>query len=513
MKQTIAILLGLSLTCSANAMLNQTLSQQDQVSAIFEQAKQQPSSLQLFLDTMPKGGDLHIHRSGAAYAENLIRYGQKDNICVDEHTLTPHASKTCNSGVTLADLPKDEALYNRVVDSWSMRSFVEGHETNEQHFFGIFPRIYPVTSDHGADTLAEILNRGAKQHEIYMEPMLTTMGDKAMEIGSQVEWNQDLSVLRQQLMKQGIPELVNEIQAKIKSDTNLARQKMHCGTDKAEPGCNMTFRYEYLAVRDVEPKLVFAQLLTAFELAKRDPQIVAVNLVAPEDSVTALRDYHLQMLMMNYLHGIYPGVNIALHAGELSPSVVTPADLSYHIADAVHMGNAQRIGHGVDIAGENNANNLLAEMAAKHIPVEINLTSNDTLLHVSGDRHPLPLYLSKHVPVVLATDDEGILRTNITREYQRAIETYDLDYPTVKTIVRNSITYSFMPGNSLWDNAETAEVVKACRRDNLGDTLRSKSCDGFLQNNAKARLQWRLESQFNNFETSIVKQAALVNHG
>ena len=42
---------------------------------------------------------------------------------------------------------------------------------------------------------------------------------------------------------------------------------------------------------------------------------------------------------------------------------------------------------------------LLKEMHDRHIVVEINLTSNDLILGVSGDAHPLPVYRKYGVPV------------------------------------------------------------------------------------------------------------------
>jgi adenosine deaminase len=45
---------------------------------------------------------------------------------------------------------------------------------------------------------------------------------------------------------------------------------------------------------------------------------------------------------------------------------------------------------------------------------------------------------------VIATDDEGVSRSDMSREYQRAIESYGLTWPQLKQIVRNSIQYSFV---------------------------------------------------------------------
>jgi adenosine deaminase len=88
---------------------------------------------------------------------------------------------------------------------------------------------------------------------------------------------------------------------------------------------------------------------------------------------------------------------------------------------------------------------LLREMAARHVLVEINLTSNDVILGIKGRNHPLPVYLDAHVPVALATDDEGVSRIDLTHEYQRAVEEFGFSYGVLKEMVWNSIVHSFLP--------------------------------------------------------------------
>ncbi len=70
---------------------------------------------------------------------------------------------------------------------------------------------------------------------------------------------------------------------------------------------------------------MFAQTLLAFEVASVDPDVVGLNFVMPEDGYISMRDYHLQMQMLDYLHSVYPKVHITLHAGELAPGMVPPA--------------------------------------------------------------------------------------------------------------------------------------------------------------------------------------------
>jgi adenosine deaminase len=198
-------------------------------------------------------------------------------------------------------------------------------------------------------------------------------------------------------------------------------------------------------------------------------------------------------------------VHITLHAGELAPGLVTPDGLSFHVRSAVEQGHAERIGHGVDVMYENNAVELLKEMAARHVMVEINLSSNDLILGVRGAEHPLPLYLRYGVPVALSTDDEGVSRIDLTTEYTRAALTYGLSYAELKQMARTGIEHSFLPGESLWRSAtkESLTVAAPTCRSQIGKSQASGSCAEFLQKNEKARQQWELEKRFHEFEASF----------
>ena len=143
-------------------------------------------------------------------------------------------------------------------------------------------------------------------------------------------------------------------------------------------------------------------------------------------------------------------------------------------------------------------------MAAKHVMVEINLSSNDVILGVSGKDHPFPMYRMFHVPVALSTDDEGVSRIDLTHEYVRAVETYDLKYADLKQMVRTGIEHSFLPGVSLWKGPDNfGHPVSACTGDQLGVEKPSASCAAFLKSSEKAQQQWELERRFRAFETSL----------
>jgi adenosine deaminase len=206
------------------------------------------------------------------------------------------------------------------------------------------------------------------------------------------------------------------------------------------------------------------------------------------------------MEMLSLLRPLYPKAHVTLHAGELAPGMVPPEGMTFHVRDSVTKARAERIGHGVAVMNEEDPYGLLREMARRGVLVEICLTSNDTILGVRGEQHPLATYLQYGVPVALATDDEGVARSEITREYLKAAEEHALGYVQLKTMARNSLHYAFVPGASLWADAKRFAPAAQCAGDAPGASQTSNGCKQFLAASEKARLQWKLESEFKSFE-------------
>jgi hypothetical protein len=174
--------------------------------------------------------------------------------------------------------------------------------------------------------------------------------------------------------------------------------------------------------------------------------------------------------------------------------------LRFHIRESIERGGAERIGHGVAVMSENDPIGLLREMAKKNVLVEICLTSNDVILGVSGDRHPLPVYMKYGVPVALATDDQGVSRSDMTHEYLRAVETYGLSYADLKRMARESLEHSFIPGDSLWSDGREWRRAAACEDDKVSGARVSGKCQKLIGASERARVQWQLERALAEFE-------------
>src|SRR5208337_5441180 len=95
-----------------------------------------PLALHAFLDQFPKGADLHIHLSGAVYAESFIRDAGQDGLCVDPVALSFAKPPCAPPLVEAAQLPANQKLYDRLVNAFSIRSFVpsSGFSAHDQFF-------------------------------------------------------------------------------------------------------------------------------------------------------------------------------------------------------------------------------------------------------------------------------------------------------------------------------------------------------------------------------------------
>jgi adenosine deaminase len=481
---------------------------EQKTSQYLESVRRKPPLLLAFLQEMPKGGDLHNHLFGTIYAESLISFAADDGLCVDRSTLflqVAPCDRSCSARDEHHPLVScaydDQTLYNSIVDAWSMRNWTPLHESGHDHFFATFDKFLPALPKHIDGLLAEEVSRAAADRLQYVELMHTADGDQAAQVGEKVGWSDDFGTLREKLLGGGLKSVVASTRADLDRDQGRMRSLLKCGTPEAAPGCTVEVRFLYQVLRGLPREQVFAQMLLGFELAQADPRFVGLNLVMPEDWYVPMRDFELHMRMLDYLHGIYPKVHISLHAGELAMGLVPPEALRFHIRDSIERGHAERIGHGVSIMGERDPLALLQEMATRNVLVEICLTSNDLILGVSEQRHPLPVYMQKGVPVALATDDQGVARSDMTHEWLRAAESYNLSYSDLKRMARQSLEHSFLPGQSLWSETQNFRMVGECVRDDPGKEEISAECRLLLKRSERARMQWILESEFARFES------------
>ena len=477
----------------------------------FESIKDRPLKLRHFLATMPKGGDLHSHLSGAIYAESYLAWAAEDDKCINlsNLALTPGPCDASEDLMPVKDFypggPQDvDDLLVRVVDALSVRDYNLRGLSGHQQFFSTFSRFYQASAGRLGDMLAEVTGRAAQQNIGYLE-LMHSPGMIAASV--EAERESDITKPYGERVSHSALRLIAEKAMLEIDEMEKGRSLLQsCQIrNEAKTGCRVTVRYLAQVIRTWKPEQVYAQTLLAFMLMEMDERVVGLNFVAPEDHPVSLRDYSTHMKFIQELSAEFKNSNqnIALHAGELTLGLVPPEYLGWHIRDAIEIGGAKRIGHGIDISYDPQMFTTLAKMRQSDVAVEINLTSNEVILGVSGENHPISIYLEEDVPITISTDDEGVSRIDLTNEYLRAVRTYDLDYKTVKGISRNALQYSFLDGAALFQNPKNEVLATACSAGLPEDLSEASPCAAFISNNEKATKQWELEKSFDVFEDSF----------
>ena len=475
----------------------------------FEVLRQNPEELRAFFLAMPKGGDIHNHLTGAVYAEYLIDQASAGDLCINLENYTVSANY-CGSDNSepVEDAYSNSTLYGQIIDAWSMRDSELLDESKRDHFFNSFGTFGGATSNTSA-LLAYIRSSAFRENVAYLE-IMTGAGSAAANLGSKVGWDDNLSIFYNRLVDNGLYSVAQSLSDYINETDSGSLSILE---NRDDPGSNVTVRYILAATRTMPKERVFGQLAAAFDAANRSSLSVGVNLLSPEDNWNARVNYSLQMEMVGFLHSIYPNVNIALHAGELNLGLVPPDDLRFHIKEAVEIGRASRIGHGVDIMWELNSDQTLKEMAKNRVAIEIMPVSNQIILGVTGEDHPFPIYFEQGVPIVLASDDPGVLRTDLSEQFVTIAREYpDIKYIDFKKFVRNSIEYSFLQGRGIWSSqGDYSKLAAECCGCIPGSKGANAKCKSFLDSNDKAKIEWKLEGDLAAFEKNYAKRCTMPN--
>ena len=412
-----------------------------------------------FFQQMPKGGDLHHHFSGSIYAEPLLERAISEDFYLNLETMAVSKTKPANGNwetfSSLKNNGKLEFYQQQIMQTWSAKDY-NGSVPSDDLFFDSFMKFEPTIQGHFAEGMLELKKRAIAENVSYIETQLSTIPCD-MNVSDLADFNTKLRQAATQKDEKAVLKLLDELYKSLQQkdakkyaedfNTNFIA-KLH--KDLNIDDDKFTMRYQNFVLRFMEPVDLFKNLVIAFISANDSKLVAGVNIVSPEHGENSMKDYWLHMVMFKYCHSKFADVKYTLHAGELTLGLVQPEDLTWHINSAIYIAGANRIGHGVDIAYEANSYDLLRYMAKNNIPIEINLTSNEFILKVKENRHPFTLYKEFNVPIVISTDDAGILRTNMTEQYVLLAKRYpDVTYETIKKYVYNSINYSFIQDASV----------------------------------------------------------------
>lgn len=425
------------------------------VNQYFEKIRNNEGALTAFFSQMPKGGDLHHHYGGAIYAEPLLERAITENFYINTETMKVAKERPATGKweqfSTLQSRGELDMYKQKIMQNWSVKDYNNVDYPSDKLFFETFDKLWPAADGNFEKGLLELKNRAIKENVSYIETQLSTI-PCTINTNSLNKFNRELRQMVKFENEKNIFQTLDTIYNYLTQEgvADFAKKFNTGFVEKLQnelriDDSRFTMRYQNFVLRFMEPVDLFKNLMLAFISADNSPLIAGVNIVAPEDGETSMKDYWLHMIMFKYCHSRYPDVKYSLHAGELTLGLVQPEDLTWHIRSAVYTAKANRIGHGVDIAYEDSCYNLLRYMSKNKIPVEINLVSNEFILKVKETRHPITLYHEFGVPIVISTDDAGVLRTNMTEQFVLLAKRYkSFSYADIKQFVYNSISYSFI---------------------------------------------------------------------
>jgi adenosine deaminase len=406
----------------------------------FQSIRNNPEELLNFFKKMPKGADIHHHTLGALRPADILKKAVELGYWIDTNEGWIYSNEQAST-IPAAQFQLDPKAEQFCKDEWTVCGF-DGEGDAGKYFFDVFFKISPVFIGHEPFWLNKILEEAASESLLYIETLIecTTVSNKIYEIADKYDGilnenssEVDFKSFLEYISLNGLDELKKEALALCDSwIDSVSDQSTH-------------LKFQLYTVRNQPPNAVLGQLILSYAAAAESDNIVGVNLVAPEYDELSLRYYSMQMRACRWLSKLFPNVNLALHAGELSEKLVREEDLKFHIFEAISIAGAKRVGHGVDLMSESNRNYIFDMMSEKPVTIEILPESNHFILGVFGDEHPFESYHRSKVPIVVASDDPGVLNSSLAAQYKKlAIDFQYLCYDDFKEFAFNSIRYSFL---------------------------------------------------------------------
>jgi adenosine deaminase len=199
------------------------------------------------------------------------------------------------------------------------------------------------------------------------------------------------------------------------------------GLKQAEKECGIITGIIICSLRNMP----FSHSLELSKLAVKykNKGVVGFDLAGIEENFPAKKHKEAFYLILNN------NINTTIHAGEaFGPT---------SIHQAIHICGAHRIGHGTRVYEDVD---LLNYINNHRIPLEICLTSNiHTKAVPSISQHPFKYYIDEKIRVTLNTDNQLISNTSLSKEYEVAINNFNLNENEISTIIINGFKSAFLP--------------------------------------------------------------------
>jgi len=216
----------------------------------------------------------------------------------------------------------------------------------------------------------------------------------------------------------------------------------HTSSEKNNPDNPSVIRYIVDVSRVQSTEDFFVEMMLAMAIVAKDERFRGITISGPEDDYLAREEFDNQMKIIEFLRPLYGYPKMNIHAGEVTRMLVKPQDCDEDILKALKF--SDRLGHCISVKEQKDVTAVYEGL--KKCCVEVCLSSNKHILGIKNGSHPVLTFLEKGIPISPASDDGGVNRSSLSREYLKFINRgYINTYSVIKQCVYNGVDHAFLP--------------------------------------------------------------------
>jgi len=428
-----------------------------------------------FIDSMPKGANLHIHTGSTGSTDWLLTEGinmagcyvfwsdDDRSRCINpvggRVTKLPDSSRGCDATTQGQPLLRGALAFYRAgaeppgFVSCRAAASQAGFRESLRRLLTANKSLAALDSNHSWKVFNDIFSRlgpAMAYRPLFMNYMMNTFDVHLSNGITHLE-------VRALCGTQGVGhmyDLQEPARLYVGSDIVASYREALEAFRGSSPGrAHFSMKLILSTVRTLSPRVVEDDLRLAIALRRESPDlVVGFDMVAEEDPNHRTLDY-VGPILRARAAAQQAGVDLPLylHDGESDDRHNT------NVMDAVLLG-CPRLGHGFNSAF---FPAVVKELRAKGIALEISPLSNQVLRYVDNlEVHPAVGLALKGVQMVIANDDPGIYDyEGLTWDLWAVTMAWRLDLRALKTLLRNSLQFSALRG------AEKAEALQRWDRD------------------------------------------------
>lgn len=222
-------------------------------------------------------------------------------------------------------------------------------------------------------------------------------------------------------------------------------------------------------------------------------KIFATNFHEPRYSISSSYN-HNQMKALSDAKAKLIRPQLAINTNNNHESLVKNGPKN-RICEILERTNPNRMVHD-DTSPKRDQIAAIRQIASKGIAVVVSLVKNR-----EENQDVITSYVDNNIPIILNPSD-NFVPSSMTQEFHTASKgEYNFSYFTIKQLIINSISYSFLPGDSILQHPDGLDTLnKLCNGQNISNEMSE-----IMFSSEKAREEFDLFDQLDQFEKKMIE--------